>query len=69
MKKKRIKNRKLELSKSTISHLGDIKGGLPYTDPRVAACFSYRTNCVVDETRNLDCDDFVVPSRDFCPAL
>jgi len=45
MKKKRI-NRKLELSKNTISHLGDIKGGLPHTDPRVEGCFSYVTNTV-----------------------
>ncbi|WP_340066744.1 hypothetical protein [Ascidiimonas aurantiaca] len=65
MKKKRI-NQKLELFRSTISTLDTVKGGLPYTDPRVAACFTYRTNCVVDETRNLDCDDFAVPSRDIC---
>jgi len=58
MKKKKIKQ-KLELTKNTISHLEHIKGGLPYTDPRVAACFSYHTNCSLDidkdVTFNIDC--------------
>ena len=46
MKKKRIRQ-KLTVSKNTISRLQreDIKGGLPLTDPRVAACFTHPMNC------------------------